>query len=105
MWIGIEKDTKAGTPIVPAPTPIKEDIKPIIPEKKKFINFDKGKLSLIVTGFFINIFIATNSATIPNTNFKSFPPKNFPIKPPIKAPKNIPKPHFFKTSISIEPLW
>ena len=30
LCIGIDNATKEGTPIVPAPTPIKDDINPII---------------------------------------------------------------------------
>ena len=104
LCIGTEKDTKDGTPIVPAPTPIRDEIKPIKLEKRKFMNLETGNFLLTVKEFFLNIFIATKKATEPNISFNSFTPKYFPIKPPIKAPKNIPKPHFFNIFKSIEPF-
>ena len=79
LCIGIERDTKEGTPIVPAPTPIKDDTKPIIKDIEVFINFDFGNLLLNFKGFFINIFNATIKATIANTYFSSLAVKNFPF--------------------------
>ena len=69
LCIGIDKDTKDGTPIVPAPTPIKDDTKPIIKDVKVFTIFDIGNLLLNFKGFFINIFNATTHATNANTYF------------------------------------
>ena len=104
LCIGIDNDNKVGTPIVPAPTPIKDDTKPMIKDEKLFIIFDFGNLLLNLSEFFINIFNATIKATIANTYFSSLEVKNFPENPPKRAPKNIPNPHFFITSISIDPF-
>ena len=52
LCIGTEKDTKDGTPIVPAPTPIRDEIKPIKLEKRKFMNLETGNFLLTVKDFF-----------------------------------------------------
>ena len=87
LCIGTDNDIKEGTPIVPAPTPIKDDTKPIIKEVKLFITFDFGNLLLNLIGFFINILNATIKATNANTYFSSLVLKNFPENPPKRAPK------------------
>ena len=104
LCIGNDNDNKEGTAIVPAPTPIKDDTKPIIKDIKLFITFDFGNLLLNLSGFFINILNATIKATNANTYFSSLALKNFPENPPKRAPKNIQNPHFFITSISIDPF-
>ena len=68
------------------------------------IIFDLGSLLLNIKGFFMNMFKATIKAINANTYLSSFALKNFPENPPKRAPKNIPNPHFFNTSISIDPL-
>ena len=104
LCIGIDNKTKEGTPIVPAPTPIKVDINPITKDMSVLIILDLGNLLLNFKGFLMNMFKATIKPINANTYLSSFALKNFPENPPKRAPKNIPNPHFFNTSMSIDPL-
>ena len=104
LCIGTDKATNVGTPKVPAPTPIREETKPITVEIEIFINLDIGKFFAIFKGSFKNIFKATKKAIIAKRYFNSFTLKYLPERPPIIAPKNIPGHHFFMISMSIEPF-
>ena len=77
LCIVIDKETKEGTPIVPAPTPIKDDTKPIIKDVNIFMIFDFGNLLLIFKVFFLNILNAKIKAIIANTYFSSLVVKTF----------------------------
>jgi hypothetical protein len=72
LCIGTDKATSVGTPMVPAPTPIREDTKPIREDITIFNNLDFGRQLPSLKCSLKNIFKATKKAIDAKRYFNSF---------------------------------